>query len=222
MSRSAPLVELKNVSKSYQSVNRVNPVLEEVNLTVEAGQKVSLVGPSGSGKTTLLALIAGLLRPDRGTVELEGLSLSGLDDERRAAYRARSIGIALQSENLIPFLSALENVELALGFGGQHGRSSRALDLLKRLGVAHRASHLPRQISGGEAQRVSLAVALANKPRLLLADEMVAQLDAVTAGAVVEDIFHSDMAVIFVTHDLALADQADVRLKLHNRQVVWR
>ena len=109
-----------------------------------------------------------------------------------------------------------------MGFGGQHGRSSQARELLKRMGVAHRASHLPRQISGGEAQRVSLAVALANKPRLLLADEMVAQLDAATAESVVGDVFDSDMAVIFVTHDMALADQADVRLKLQNRQVVAR
>ncbi|MCA9926780.1 MAG: ABC transporter ATP-binding protein [Anaerolineales bacterium] len=217
-----PIIQLKDVSKSYLSAAGVNPVLEDVNLTIEPGQKVSLVGPSGSGKSTLLSLIAGLLRPDSGTVELAGTPLHDLSDEARAELRARRVGIALQSENLIPFLTALENVELALGFGGQHGRSSQARELLKRMGVAHRAAHLPRQISGGEAQRVSLAVALANKPRLLLADEMVAQLDAATAGAVVDDVFHSDMAVIFVTHDLALADQADVRLKLHKRQVVLR
>ncbi|MCB8980158.1 MAG: ABC transporter ATP-binding protein [Ardenticatenaceae bacterium] len=218
----APIIQLKGVSKSYQSATGVNPVLQDVNLTVKPGQKVSLVGPSGSGKSTLLSLIAGLLRPDGGTVELEGTALHDLSDEARAELRAQRIGIALQSENLIPFLTALENVELALGFGGQRVRSSQARELLKRMGVAHRASHLPRQISGGEAQRVSLAVALANKPRLLLADEMVAQLDATTAESVVGDVFHSDMAVIFVTHDLALADQADVRLKLHNRQVVAR
>ncbi|MCA9918788.1 MAG: ABC transporter ATP-binding protein [Anaerolineales bacterium] len=216
------IIQLKGVSKSYQSTTGVNPVLEDVNLTIKPGQKVSLVGPSGSGKSTLLSLIAGLLRPDGGTVELEGTALHDLNDEARAELRAQRIGIALQSENLIPFLTALENVELALGFGGQRARSSQARELLKRMGVAHRASHLPRQISGGEAQRVSLAVALANKPRLLLADEMVAQLDATTAESVVGDVFHSDMAVIFVTHDLALADQADVRLKLHNRQVVAR
>ena len=218
----APIIQLKGVSKSYLSATGMNPVLEDVNLTIKPGQKVSLVGPSGSGKSTLLSLIAGLLRPDGGTVELEGTALHDLNDEARAELRAQRIGIALQSENLIPFLTALENVELALGFGGQRARSSQARELLKRMGVAHRASHLPRQISGGEAQRVSLAVALANKPRLLLADEMVAQLDATTAESVVGDVFHSDMAVIFVTHDLALADQADVRLKLHNRQVVAR
>lgn len=217
-----PIVQLKGVSKSYASTNGINQVLENVYLTIEPGQKVSLVGPSGSGKSTLLSLIAGLLRPDAGTVELEGAPLSSLSDEKRAELRAQCIGIALQSENLIPFLSAQENVELALGFGGQRARSAQARELLQRMGVAHRASHLPRQISGGEAQRVSLAVALANKPRLLLADEMVAQLDAATAEAVVSDVFQSEMTLIFVTHDQSLADQANVRLRLHNRQVVPR
>jgi len=219
---SIPIVQLKGVSKSFQSAGGVSNVLEDVNLTIEPGQKVSLVGPSGSGKSTLLSLVAGLLRPDAGSVELEGVPLSDLKDEERAEMRARRIGIALQSENLIPFLTALENVELALGFGGQHSRSSQARDLLNRMGVAHRATHLPRQISGGEAQRVSLAVALANNPRLLLADEMVAQLDAATAGAVVRDVFDTKMAVLFVTHDPKLADRADLRLRIRNRQVVTR
>lgn len=217
-----PVVQLKGVSKSFQSASGTNMVLEGVDLTLEPGQKVSLIGPSGSGKSTLLSLIAGILRPDTGTIELDGVSLRDLNDQGRAELRSRRIGIALQSENLIPFLSAQENVELALGFGGHHSPRAQARELLNRMGVAHRATHLPRQISGGEAQRVSLAVALANKPRLLLADEMVAQLDAVTAGAVVSDVFDSDMAVLFVTHDLTLADQADLRLRLCNRQVVAR
>ena len=215
-----PIVRLKGVSKSFQSASGISNVLEGVDLTIEPGQKVSLVGPSGSGKSTLLSLIAGLLRPDSGTVELDGESLSDLNDDERAKMRAQRIGIALQSENLIPFLSALENVELALGFGLRRSRSSQARELLDRMGVGHRATHLPRQISGGEAQRVSLAVALANNPRLLLADEMVAQLDTTTAGAVVHDVFNTDMAVIFVTHDPTLANRADLRLSIRNRQVV--
>lgn len=222
MTKTVPIVELKGVSKSFTSATGVSNVLEDVNLTIEPGQKVSLVGPSGSGKSTLLSLIAGLLRPDTGSVELEGVPLSSLSDEARAELRAQRIGIALQSENLIPFLSALENVELALAFGQQRARSSQARELLKRMGVAHRASHLPRQISGGEAQRVSLAVALANRPRLLLADEMVAQLDAATAGAVIDEVFRADMTVIFVTHHMDLAEQADVRLRLNNRQAIPR
>lgn len=217
---SATLVELRGVSKSFQSAGGTSTVLDGVDLVIEAGQKVSLVGPSGSGKSTLLSLIAGLLQPDKGTVEFDGVPMGNLSDEKRTQLRIKEIGIALQSENLIPFLTVQENVELALEFGGHRSAGSTALGLLSRLGVAHCASHLPRQVSGGESQRVVLAVAMANKPRLLLADEMVTQLDALTAGAVVDDIFTQDMAVFFVTHDTALAKQADVRLALRNGQVV--
>ena len=214
-----PVVNLSGVSKSYLMAAGAVPILEGVALKIEPGQKASLVGPSGSGKSTLLALIAGLLRPDAGEVEIDGVAISTLGDDARADLRARRIGIALQSDNLIPFLTALENVVLAMGFGGGKGEARALLD---RMGVGHRADHLPRQLSGGEAQRVSLGVALANGPRLLLADEMVAQLDAVTAGAVVGDIFATDMAVLFVTHDAALADRADLRLRIAGRQVVAR
>ena len=217
-----PLVKLRGVSKSFPSTSGSTSVLEGVDFQIEPGQKVSLVGPSGSGKSTLLSLIAGLFPPDEGTVEFDGVPLSHLDDDERTALRSSQIGIALQSENLIPFLTVLENVELALDFGGHRAEKARARVLLDRMGVGHRASHLPRQVSGGEAQRVVLAVAMANKPRLLLADEMVTQLDAFTAGAVVSDIFRTDMAVFFVTHDTTLADQADVRLCLRNGQVVTR
>jgi len=219
---SVPVVQLTGVSKSFQSAGGTSIVLDGVDLMIEPGQKASLVGPSGSGKSTLLSLIAGLLRPDIGTVALDGVPLSGLDDGERAVLRTKRVGIALQSENLIPFLSALENVELALGFGNRRSGLGRARELLNRMGVAHRARHRPRQLSGGEAQRVSLAVALANDPAILLADEMVSQLDAATAGAVTRDIFDADMAVLFVTHDLALADRADLRLRLRDRQVVTR
>ncbi len=215
----APVVELKGVSKTFQSAGGTSIVLEGVDLTIGPGQKASLVGPSGSGKSTLLSLIAGLLRPDTGTVEIDGVSLSDLNDGERAALRARRIGIALQSENLIPFLTALENVELALGFGGRRSEEGRARELLDRMGVAHRAAHRPRQLSGGEAQRVALAIALANDPGLLLADEMVSQLDQTTADAVTREIFDLDMAVLFVTHDPTLADRAGLRFHLRNRRV---
>lgn len=217
-----PLVKLRGVSKSFPSPGGATNVLEDVDLEIAPGQKVSLVGPSGSGKSTLLSLIAGLQVPDTGTVEFDGVPLSDLDDDKRSALRSRQIGIALQSENLIPFLTVQENVELALGFGGERDGRARARELLARMGVAHRASHLPRQVSGGETQRVVLAVAMANRPRLLLADEMATQLDAITAGAVVGDIFRTDMSVFFVTHDTELADQADLRLCLRNGQVVTR
>ena len=212
------LVRLTGVSKSFGAGG--GAVLSDVSLAIEPGQKVSLVGVSGSGKSTLLALIAGLLRPDSGIVELDGVPLAGLSDTAMARMRARRIGIALQSDNLIPFLSAQENVELAQGFGTGKPSGKLARALLDRMGVAHRAAHLPRQMSGGEAQRVSLAVALANAPALLLADEMVAQLDHDTAEAVVGDVFDSDMAVLFVTHDPALAARAQVRLSVQGKSVV--
>jgi putative ABC transport system ATP-binding protein len=218
----APVVQLKGVSKTFQSAGGPVVVLEGVDLTLEPGQKASLVGPSGSGKSTLLSLIAGLLRPDTGTVEIDGVSLSDLNDRDRAVLRSRHIGIALQSENLIPFLSALENVELALGFGGRRSGERHARDLLDRMAVAHRANHRPRQLSGGEAQRVALAVALANDPELLLADEMVSQLDETTASAVTREIFDLDTAVLFITHDPTLADRAGLKFRLRNRRVEKR
>ncbi len=218
----APIVRLAGVCKSFRSASGASVVLETVDLAIAAGQKVSLIGPSGCGKSTLLALMAGLLRPDSGTVEIDGHALADLGDDAMAVLRARRIGIALQSDNLIPFLSALENVELALGFGGGGDTARRARVVLDRMGVAHRADHKPRQLSGGEAQRVALGVALANAPALLLADEMVAQLDSATAEAVVGDVFNSDMAVLFVTHDPALADRADLRLQVRDRKVVAR
>lgn len=219
---SGPIVRMAGVSKRFHSASGASIVLEDVDVAIAPGQKVSLVGPSGSGKSTLLALMAGLLRPDSGNIYIDGKPLDGLDDTEMSVLRARRIGIALQSDNLIPFLSAFENIELAAGFGGHLDKAQRAHKMLERMGVAHRANHLPRQLSGGEAQRVSLGVALANRPALLLADEMVAQLDAATAGDIVSDVFSTDMAVLFVTHDPRLADRADLRLRIHQHRVVSR
>ena len=209
-----PIVRLAGVSKSYGAADDATPVLSDVYLTIERGQKTSLVGPSGSGKSTLMSLIAGLRRPTAGRVEIDGVAMSDLDDGARARLRASRIGIALQSDNLIPFLTASENVELAMAFvpgGSRRAAKARAIDLLDRFGVGSRAQHHPRQLSGGEAQRVALAVAMANEPALLLADEVVGQLDRQTASQVVDDVLAADFAVLFVTHDLALADLAEHR-----------
>ena len=230
MTSAAPLVRLRGVSKAYHSATGSEVVLQHVDLTIEAGEKVSLMGPSGSGKSTLLSLIAGLLRPEAGTVELDGVPLSGLDDRGRAALRSERIGIALQSDNLIPFLSAAENVELALGFGRRSNNRNRdrnrdrnrAKELLDRVGVVNRSDHFPRQLSGGEAQRVALAVAMANGPALLLADEMVSALDSSTAALVVDEVFAGEMAVLFVTHTAELADRAERRLRVRGHTVVAR
>lgn len=215
-----PIVELAKVSKAFGAHSGHCVVLDEVDLTIQAGDKVSIMGPSGSGKSTLLSLIAGLVSPDSGVISIEGKPLAQLNDGGRAALRAHRIGIALQSDNLIPFLTARENVELAGRFAGRTLREAEVDGLLERMGVGHRRNHLPRQLSGGETQRVSLAVALANDPVLLLADEMVAQLDGATAGPVIDEVFNSNIAVLYVTHDPALAARASRRLCLHDHKVV--
>lgn len=220
-----PVVQLHGVSKRYESGGGTSVVLKGVDLSIMSGEKASLVGPSGCGKSTLLLLIAGLLRPDEGTIEVESVALSGLDDRARARIRANRIGIALQSDNLVPYLDARENVELALAFASPRSRRparTRALELLEQFGVAHRAGHRPRQLSGGEAQRVALAVSMANEPVLLLADEVVAQLDADTAAGVIDDVLTADFALLYVTHDSGVADLADRRYELVDHGVHLR
>jgi putative ABC transport system ATP-binding protein len=215
-------LRVEGLAKAYRSEEARTVVLESVDLLIHEEEKVSLIGPSGSGKSTLLSLIAGLIRPDAGRISIAGVAMHDLDDTGRAALRARQIGVVLQSDNLIPFLTALENVELATGFvPGDDGRD-RARALLAALGVDHRRDHLPRQLSGGEAQRVSIAVALANEPTLLLADEVVGQLDSVTAHHVVDVLFGSELAVLFVTHDEALAARGERQLRLVDGSVVER
>jgi ABC-type lipoprotein export system ATPase subunit len=218
----APIVHVDDVSKSYGTSDDRAAVLRRVSLTILPGEKVSLVGPSGSGKSTLLMLIAGLLRPDRGTIAIDTVATSGLNDQARARLRADRIGIALQADNLIPFLSARENVELALGFASSRrggAARARALELLDRFGVAHRERHRPRHLSGGEAQRVALAVSMANEPDLLLADEVVAQLDTETATGVIHEVLAADFAVLYVTHEVAIADLAERKYALADHEV---
>ena len=215
---SAPLVRLQGVSKAYGvGVDRVQ-VLDLVDLDLRAGETTSLVGRSGSGKSTLIGLIAGLMRTDAGHVCIAGRQTDALDEAGRASLRAERIGVVLQSDNLIPFLTAVENVELAMGFGSRRRRVGRARELLDELGLGDRMDHLPRQLSGGEAQRVAVAVALANEPDLLLADEVTGELDSATADEVIEVILDAwrtrGLAVLFVTHSQALASQAQRSLCL--------
>ncbi len=217
----APIVRLRDVSKTYGAA----AVLSGVNLALAKGQKASLIGPSGSGKSTLISLIAGLRRPTSGSVEIDGVPMSELDDDRRALLRAERIGVALQADNLIPFLSAIENIEMAMAFvPGRTRRVARArgLELLDRFGVGDRADHRPRQLSGGEAQRVALAVAVANEPAVLLADEVAAALDDTTARRIVDDLLAQDFAVLFVTHSRALADRAEFGYVMSNGSVTVR
>ena len=219
-----PLVRLQGVSKSYGTgPNRLH-VLDAVDLDLRRGETTSLVGRSGSGKSTLISLIAGLMRPDAGHVHIGGQQTDKLDEASRARLRAERIGVVLQSDNLIPFLTAVENVELAIGLAPGRRSLRRARELLSELGLADRMDHLPRQLSGGEAQRVAVAVALANEPDLLLADEVVGQLDSATAAHVTELVFAAsrerDLAVLYVTHDEQLAREAQHPLRLADRRIV--
>ena len=220
-----PIVQLRDVTKSFSTARDETTPLRGVDFAINAGDKASLIGPSGCGKSTLLSLIAGLLRPSAGTVAINGVAMSDLDDRARAELRASLIGIALQSDNLIPFLTARENVELAHAFSSRRTRRSApasSVGLLERFEVAHCANLRPRQLSGGETQRVALAVAMANQPAVLLADEVVGQLDGDTARRVINEVLSSEFAVLFVTHDIALADRADHRYALVDSEVVAR
>lgn len=219
-----PFVRLEAVSKSYGSGSARLEVLDKVELDLLKGETTSLVGRSGTGKSTLLSVIAGLMRPDKGHVYIGGQQMDQLDDNDRANLRADRIGFVLQSDNLIPFLTAVENVELAMGFAAARRPAARARELLSELGLGHRMNHLPRQLSGGESQRVAVAVALANEPDLLLADEVVGQLDSNTASDVMGMIFTAsrerNLTVLYVTHDEQLARQAHRSLRLTDRRVV--
>jgi putative ABC transport system ATP-binding protein len=218
-----PLLQLEQVSKTYWTGDATRPVLTAVAFELWRGETTSLVGASGSGKSTLLSLIAGLLRPDSGRIVFDRQDIGQLDDVRRARLRANRIGIVLQSGNLISFLTAMENVKLAIELAGGHRAAPRAKELLSEVGLAHRLHHLPRRLSGGEAQRVSLALALANEPDLLLADEVAGELDSATAEQVVGLIFAASrergLTVLFVTHNTALAARAQRRLRLADGRV---
>jgi len=214
----ASLVEVGAVSKAYRVGHVDTPVLDQATFALGRGETTSLVGASGSGKSTLLALLAGLLRPDTGTIAFDGEDLAAMDDTERAALRARRIGIVLQRGNLVPFLTAVENVELAVRLAGGRRAGRRARDLLGELGLGDRADHRPHQLSGGETQRAAVAVALANDPDLLLADEVTGELDSAHAEQVLGVIFAAwrqrGLTVLFVTHSTDLADRADHRLQL--------
>jgi putative ABC transport system ATP-binding protein len=197
--------------------------LRGATLEIARGETTSLVGVSGSGKSTLISLLAGLMVPDGGRVLFDGQDLGELDDPARARLRANRIGVALQNSNLIPFLTAVENVQLAIDLAGDGAPASRAEELLERLGLSDRRGHLPRRLSGGESQRVALAVALANEPDLLLADEVVGELDSTTAEHVMEVVFEASrehvLTVLLVTHSMELAARTQHRLRLVDGEV---
>jgi putative ABC transport system ATP-binding protein len=216
-------VRVDQVSKVYRNGVDETPVLQAASLELARGETTSLAGVSGSGKSTLISLLAGLMQPDAGQIVFDGQDLAGLDDSARARLRARRIGVVVQRGNLIPFLTAIENVELAIEFGGGARAAVRANELLSKVGLAGRHDHLPRRLSGGEAQRASVAMAIANQPDLLLADEVTGELDSASAEQVMEVILDAwrewGLTVLFVTHSNELASRAQHQLRLADGEV---
>ena len=218
------ILNIQNVSKTYQSAGRTLTVLEHISFSVEAGATMSIVGPSGSGKTTLLGLAAGLDRASTGSVELNGIKLDNLNEDQRALVRNKHVGFIFQNFQLLPTLTALENVMVPLELRGEKNVKPRALDLLQKVGLADRGHHYPAQLSGGEQQRVSLARAFSNKPQILFADEPTGNLDAETSEKIIELIFNlnkeAGTTLILVTHDFDLANKTGRIIKLKGGKVV--
>jgi putative ABC transport system ATP-binding protein len=203
------ILALQYVSKTYQSGSRKLTVLDQVTFSIQAGETIAIVGPSGSGKTTLLGLCAGLDSSSTGSVVLNGEALEGLNEDQRAAVRSRDVGFIFQNFQLLPTLTALENVMVPLELKKRANAKEKAMELLEKVGLKDRATHYPTQLSGGEQQRVSIARAFANAPKILFADEPTGNLDTET-GTMIENLIfdlnkEQGTTLVLVTHDLELA-----------------
>jgi putative ABC transport system ATP-binding protein len=229
MTQTTPLkyaLETKSVVKTYQLDAGTIYAVNKVSLQVEAGEFVALVGPSGSGKTTMLSILAALLKPSSGQILLDGQDLAKLGDVDRVAMRREKIGFTFQANNLVPYLSAVENVELMLRLNNRLDKAGkiRARELLARLGLGERMNNLPGQMSGGQQQRVAIARALIHNPSLVLADEPTASLDTERAYQVVETfaglIHEQKRAGIMVTHDLRMCEYVDRVLLMQDGKLV--
>jgi putative ABC transport system ATP-binding protein len=220
------LIELRDVTKSYKRDAIDIPVLEQVSITVDAGDFLGLMGPSGSGKSTLLNLLAGIDRPSRGTIRIGDTEISSLSERALATWRARHIGFIFQLYNLIPVLTAFENVELPLLLTSlsKKQRRDHVMTALGIVGIADREKHYPRQLSGGQEQRVAIARAIVTDPTLLLADEPTGDLDAKSAGEVLTLLQRLNQefkkTIVMVTHDPHAAERASHLLHLEKGTLV--
>jgi putative ABC transport system ATP-binding protein len=218
------MLEVQQLTKTYNSGNKSLTVLDDVSFKIEAGQTFAIVGPSGSGKTTLLGLCAGLDRSSSGSVVLNGIRLDDLSEDERARVRNQHVGFVFQNFQLIPTLTALENVMVPMELQGQKGAAKKAMELLERVGLAARHDHYPAQLSGGEQQRVALARAFSNSPKILFADEPTGNLDPETHDVVERLLFdlnrEAGTTLVLVTHDLELAAKTQRVLKLKGGKAV--
>src|SRR5690606_7936686 len=220
---STMILELQHVFKNYSLEGKDIPVLKDINIQVEEGATVAIVGPSGSGRSTLLGLCAGLDQASEGSIRLNGIELTGLSEDKLAQIRNEHVGFVFQNFQLLPTLTALENVMVAMELKGIRNNQAVAMELLERVGLAARANHYPSQLSGGEQQRVSLARAFANKPKILFADEPTGNLDAETSQIIEEMLFELNRAsgttLIIVTHDLELAAKTQQVIPIKGGQI---
>lgn len=219
------VVSCKGVEKTFIKGRESVEVLAGINLEIEEGDFLALMGPSGSGKTTLLNLIAGLDRPEGGSVHLDGEEISSASESRLTALRRHKIGFVFQSFALLPLFSARENVELALRIAGVHGRaaSQRANEALDLVGLGPRADHRPYELSGGEQQRVAIARAIANRPPLLIADEPTGELDSATGAQIFEllqEISAEGTTVITATHDPLMIEHVERVLEMADGELI--
>jgi putative ABC transport system ATP-binding protein len=218
------MLSVNQLTKTYKSGGKELTVLHEVSFDIAAGNSLAIVGPSGSGKTTLLGLCAGLDRSSSGSVSLNGVGLDDLNEDQRAAVRNQYVGFVFQNFQLIPTLTALENVMVPLELRGERDAESRALILLDKVGLRNRHDHYPAQLSGGEQQRIAIARAFSNNPKILFADEPTGNLDADTKETVEKLLFdlnrEAGTTLILVTHDLELASKTNQIIKLKGGRVV--
>jgi putative ABC transport system ATP-binding protein len=207
------LIDLHDVHLTLGEGDVRTEILKGVSLTLQPGEKVAVLGPSGSGKSSLMAIVAGLERADSGSVRLAGQDIGGLDEDQLARLRGRFVGIILQAFHLLPTMTALENVSVPLELARTEDPRGRAAFELETVGLSHRLSHYPAQLSGGEQQRVAIARATAPRPRLLLADEPTGNLDSATGASIIDLLFDragkAEAGLLVITHDSAVAARAD-------------
>ena len=222
--KSNVILDVQRLTKSYPNGDGTLTVVSDVSFALAPGSTCAIVGPSGSGKTTLLGLCAGLDQPTAGEVRLDGIALGMLDEDGRARVRNDLIGFVFQTFQLIPTLTALENVMVPLELRGQKRARPEAIDLLRRVGLGERLAHFPAQLSGGEQQRVALARAFINRPKILFADEPTGNLDAETGRLVIDRLFalnaEAGTTLVLVTHDAELATRAQRILRLKGGMIL--